>query len=303
MHSHNYDHSHQHKYDNKESRSILVAFLLNITFVIIELIGGFYSNSVSIISDAIHDLGDSISLLITFVLSILANKGRDDHYTFGYKRILVVGALMNSAILFIGSIYVYWQSIQRFIHPEEVNAKIMFYVAILGIVVNGISVYKMSNNRSLMSKSVMLHLIEDLLGWIAVFISSIVIYFFNINRVDDVLSFIIATIILINAVKTLRKAFEILLQKVPKDIDIHEVETIIKGFKHVVDVHDIHIWTLDGEDVIFTCHVVVDDGISQMDSTILKARIKMKLEQKLINHATLEFETLKEADYHGDMEL
>lgn len=302
-HSHNFEHTHSHYNDKTESKNILITFFLNISFVIIELIGGMYSNSISIISDAIHDLGDSITLLFTFFLSLLANKGRDDKYTYGYKRMLVVGALINCIILISGATYIYIKAYERFMNPEPINAKIMLILAILGILVNGISVYRMNKTTTLMSKTVMLHLLEDLLGWIAVAVSSVLILMFNLYRVDDLLSFAIATLIMFNAVRTFKDAFEILLQKVPKNIDIKEVKSNIMNLENVIDTHDIHVWTLDGEDIIFSTHIVVKEGLSQDELGEMRNKIKINLEELGINHATLEFETQKEAIAHGHLKL
>ena len=183
---------HSHTDHNLESENILLALVLNISFVFIEIIGGIMSNSISIISDAIHDLGDSLTLLFTYILSKIANKESDYKYTFGYKRLLILGATINSVVLICGSLFIFINAFNRLLNPEEINAIIMFWLSIIGMVVNGVSVFKMKSSKSLMSKSVMLHLMEDLLGWVAVFISSILIMLFKIYFIDTLLSMLIA---------------------------------------------------------------------------------------------------------------
>jgi len=280
-----------HQHTQNSTRHISLAFFLNLVFTIIEIIGGFLTNSIAIISDALHDLGDTISLAAAWYLQKVSNRGRDKYYTYGYKRFSLLGAVIISVMLIVGAVFIIRESVERLISPDEVNAQGMLYLAILGIIVNGIAVLRLRKGTSLNEKVVYLHMLEDVLGWIAVLIVSIVMIFVNAPVLDPLLSLGITVWVLFNVYKNLKKTFRIFLQEVPAHIDIEKLEKEITSIEGIRSVHDLHLWSLDGVNNIITLHAVIDDKSTDEDQQILKKTIRDKCDLFNIRHATIEFET------------
>ncbi|MEA1886468.1 MAG: cation diffusion facilitator family transporter, partial [Bacteroidota bacterium] len=216
-----------HQIKQNSTRHISLAFFLNLAFTIIEIIGSLFTNSIAIISDALHDLGDTISLAVAWYLQKVSNRPRDKQYTYGYKRFSLLGALVISVMLVVGAVFIIKESIERLLSPDEVNAQGMMYLAILGIVVNGIAVLRLRKGKTMNEKAVFLHMLEDVLGWIAVLIVSIVMIFVTAPILDPLLSMGITAWVLFNVYKNLKKTFRILLQEVPPGIDYEEVKNEI----------------------------------------------------------------------------
>lgn len=198
MHHHHHGHHHHHHHS---TGNIKVAFFLNLGFAIIEIIGGLFTNSLAILSDALHDLGDSLSLGLAWYFQKYSEKERDQKYTYGYQRFSLLGAYINTIILIIGSIFIIQKSVTRILHPEEVEALGMILLAILGILVNAAAVLKLQKGTSLNEKVVTLHLMEDILGWVVVLLGSILMYFIYLPIIDPILSLGISIYILYNAFK------------------------------------------------------------------------------------------------------
>lgn len=208
--------SNNHDQNNVNSKNILIAFSLNFSFSIIEFIGGAITNSVAIMSDAVHDLGDSISLILSYFAEKSSTKEANDLYPYGYRRYSILGAFLNAIILIAGSGYVIYEAAQRLLSPEPVDSEGMLYLAILGILVNSISAYIVSKGKSLNQKMVMYHLLEDLFGWICVLIVSIVTMFKPWYFLDSLLSILISIIILKGVIQNLIKVVNVILQKFPR---------------------------------------------------------------------------------------
>ena len=254
-------HSHHH-HENDSSKNLKVAFFLNFSFTIIELIGGIYTNSVAIIADSLHDLGDTLSLGLSWFLEKYSSKDRSKKFSYGYKRFSLLSALINSAILIIGSIVILYKTIPRLLNPETSNYVGMLLLAVLGMIVNGVAVFKLKKGSSLNEKVVAWHLLEDLLGWIAIFIISIINQFIEIPILDPILAVIFAIVIFYNAIKNLKPIVAIFLQSTPLDVDVNELETKIKNIKTINSIHDMHLWTMDSENHILTIHVVLKGKIT-----------------------------------------
>lgn len=281
--------SHTHHHDNS-IKNIRTAFFLNTFFTIIEVVGGFYTNSIAIISDAVHDLGDTISLGLSWYFQHLSKKKRDKIYSYGYKRFSLMGAIITSIILLIGSIYIISETIPRLITPEETKTEGMILLAILGVIVNGAAVLKLKKGHSINEKVVSLHLMEDVLGWIAVLIGSIIMHFWDIPIIDPLLSAGIAIYILINIYKNLKQSFQIILQGIPKNIDLDKIVGLITNMDDVHSVHDCHVWTMDGEYNVFTAHVVLFSNYDINTLENIKSSIKERLKNEDVHHITIEFE-------------
>lgn len=274
----------------KTDKNILIAFLLNLFFSVFELIGGIFTNSIAIISDAVHDFGDSLSIGISYFLEKKSKKKPDKKYTFGYTRYSVLGAIITNTILIIGSVIVIYNAIKRIIIPVEINHNGMIIFAIVGALVNFTAAYMTKEGDSLNQKAVNLHMLEDVLGWIAVLIGAIVIKLTNFNLIDPILSILVAIYILIHALKSYKKIFNLFLEKTPEEIEIDELKEHILNIKGVEGVHHIHIWSIDGYNHFATMHIVTDTK----KVTELKKSIKEELREHGISHTTIEIESKDE---------
>ena len=270
----------------KTEKNILIAFFLNISFSIFELFGGLITNSVAIISDSIHDMGDAISIGISYFLERKSKKKANKKYTYGYVRYSVLGGVITTTILLVGSILVIIGATKRLFHPVEVNYNGMIIFAIVGVVLNFIAAYVTKDGDSINQKSVNLHMLEDVLGWIIVLIGAIIMNFTNIKIIDPLMSIGVAIFILINSLKNLKQVLDLFLAKTPRDIDIDELKEHLLELKGVDDIHHIHIWSIDGYNNYATMHIVTKEkNIKQ-----LKNKIREELEEHNICHAILETE-------------
>ena len=240
----------------KTEKNILIAFILNLSFSIFELFGGMITNSVAILSDSIHDLGDAISIGISYIMEKKSKKKADNIYTYGYIRYSVLGGVITTTILLVGSIMVIIGAVKRLINPVEVNYKGMIIFAIIGVIINFIAAYTTKEGDSINQKSVNLHMLEDVLGWLIVLIGAIIMNYTDIRIIDPIMSIGVALFILINSLKNLKKVLDIFLEKIPEDINIEELEKHLLKIKGVEDIHHIHIWSIDGFNNYATMHIV-----------------------------------------------
>ncbi len=294
-HDHSHDHSHHgHHHHHTDTSNIKVAFFLNLGFTIIEIIGGILTNSVAILSDAVHDLGDSLSLGLSWYFQKLSGKKGDHRYTFGYRRFSLLGAIINSVILAAGSVFVLTQAIPRLWHPQETHSEGMFLLAILGILVNGAAVIRLKRGNSINEKVVMLHLMEDVLGWVAVLIGSVVIYFTGWTIIDPILSILIMIYIIVNIYKNIRHTFSIILQGVPENINVAEIEQLLTNMDSIKDIHDLHIWSMDGNYNVMSVHLVLDKNYSILELADIKKQVRERMKNYPIQHLTLATECEQE---------
>ncbi len=284
---------HDHHHHHSGEGHIATAFFLNLGFTIIEFIGGFLTNSVAIQSDALHDAGDTASLGLAWYFQRLSKKGGNSKYTFGYKRFNTLGAITTGVILVVGSIYILTEAIPRIFSPEETHVEGMMGLAILGVIVNGIAVWRMrKGGKSLNEEMISWHLLEDVLGWVAVLIGSIVMYFFELPWIDPLLSILITIFILRGVLKNLWKASQIILQASPADIDVEKVKEVLEKIKGVDNAHHLHLWTLDGEANMLSAHIVTDGNQKVVELKNIKKAIYESIGDHFhIDHITLEFET------------
>ena len=269
----------------KSDKKILVAFLLNFLFSIIEFIGGLFTGSVAIISDSIHDFGDSISIGISFVLERISKKKPDNTYTYGYMRYSVLGSIITTLILIISSVIVIYNAVPRLINPVSINYDGMIIIAVFGTIINFVAALYTHGKDSLNQKAVNLHMIEDVLGWIAVLIGAVIIKITGFMRLDAILSIAVAIFILVNAFKNLKEIIDIFLEKTPCGIDLSEIKEHIQKIDGIIDAHHIHVRTIDGYVNCATLHVVTDE-----EPKIIKGKIKGELCEMGISHATVEIE-------------
>lgn len=292
MHSHSHNHAHFH--DDEASKRIGWAFFLNLTFTIIEFIGGWLTNSTAIMADAIHDLGDSFSIGAAWGLNKLSNKPASNRFSYGYKRFSLLGALINALVLTVGSIFILIEAIPRLAEPEMPYVEGMFLLAIFGIAVNGYAAYKLSQGKSLNERVLNWHLLEDVLGWVAIFVISIALMFVDWPILDPVLSICFTLFILFNVVRTLKSTIYLFLQAVPDVELIKNIKTKLSSKGIVGEVHHLHIWSLDGENNVLTAHIVLNTEVSNQQLKVYKKELLDELKEFEFAHTTLEIEFLDE---------
>lgn len=273
----------------KTEKNILIAFLLNITFSIFELIGGALTGSIAILTDSLHDIGDALSIGISYVLEKKSKKKADSKHTYGYIRYSVAGSLITLVILLLGSTFVIYESIKRLFNPVTINYDGMIIFAIFGVIVNLVATLVTRKGDSLNQKSVNIHMLEDVLGWIVVLIGSILMKFTDITYIDSILSIIVALFILINCAIQFKRIVDIFLEVTPNNVDIEELQKHLLKIEGVKDIHHIHIRSIDGFNNFATLHVVVD----KYDPKI-KDKVKEELVEHNIAHSTVEEELVDE---------
>lgn len=269
----------------KTERNILIAFVLNLAFSIFELIGGAFSGSVAIISDAIHDFGDAASIGIAYFLERKSKKQPDNKYTYGYARYSVIGSVVTIFILLIGSSFAMYNSVARIVTPVEINYNSMILLAVIGACVNFTAAFFTQEGESLNQKAVNLHLIEDVLGWVTVLIGAVVMKFTNFALLDPIMSIAVAVFIFVNALKNLKEVLDVLLEKMPRNISTEEIKEHILNIDGIIDVHHVHIWSMDGWNHYATMHVVTNSKPCE-----IKRLIREELLDHSIVHVTLEIE-------------
>ena len=270
----------------KTEKNIFIAFILNLAFSVFEFIGGVFTGSVAIISDAIHDIGDATSIGVAFFLEKKSKKQPDKKYTYGYARYSVIGSVLTTLILLLGSAMIIYNAVLRIISPTEINYNGMIIFAIVGVCVNLGAALLTRDGDSLNQKAVNLHMLEDVLGWVVVLVGAIVMRFTDFYIIDPLMSIGVAIFILINALKNLKEILDLFLEKTPRDISIDEIAEHICEVEGVLSVHHIHVWSMDGHNNYATMHVVVKG-----DTHTIKHNIRGELKEHGIGHATLEIET------------
>lgn len=286
--------AHDHHHHN-DTQNIKVAFFLNLGFTFLEFFGGLIVNSIAIMSDALHDLGDSLSIGLSWFLQDKSKQGASSSFTFGYKRFSLLGALINSLILIAGSVWVISAAVGRIIEPEPTDAAGMLLFAIIGVAVNGYAAWKVSHGNSLNERVISWHFIEDVLGWAAILIGAIILLFWKVPYLDPILSLMITAFILWNVVKRLKETLYIFLQGKPVNVDLNEIEIAINGINKVHSLHHTHSWSLEGEHHVFTTHLVLNKINSFRDILTVKKQVKEALKNYGFAHFTVEVELNEES--------
>lgn len=295
-HDHKHSHDHDHSHHHHASSNITIAFWINLSFTVFEIVGGILTNSIAVLSDAVHDLGDSISLLFSLIMEKVSRRAKDERLTFGYKRYSILGAFFSALVLIIGSTFIIYNAVNRIFTVEEVNAKGMLIMSLFGIAFNGLAVFRLRKDETLNAKVVYMHLMEDVLGWVSILIVSIIMIFIDLPILDPILSIVIAVFVLSRIIPTFMKIGRIFLQYKPDGFEITEIKEKIEAINIIEEVHDIHLWSLDGSQHIFSCHLVVKSEYDHDRAYTLKESVRHLLLEMGISHSTLELETVKEAE-------
>lgn len=270
----------------KTEKNILVAFILNLFFALFEFVGGAITGSVAIISDAVHDIGDAASIGIAYFLERKSTKQPDSTYTYGYARYSVVGSVITTLILLLGSAMVIYNAVRRIIQPAQIHYDGMILFAVVGVCVNLCAAWFTRKGDSLNQKAVNLHMLEDVLGWVVVLAGAVVMRFTDFALLDPIMSIGVAVFILISAIRNLKAALDLFLEKIPHGISLPQIEEHLRHVPGVQDVHHIHIWSMDGHHHYATMHIVTDG-----DSHTVKDAVRRELKEHGISHVTLELET------------
>lgn len=271
-------------------KNVLFAASLNILFTIIELIGGLLTNSLALLADSLHDFGDSIALLVAWFAEKKAKKPATSKMTFGYRRLSLFSALFVAVVLITGSLFILSRAIPRLINPEHVNAEGMILIVIIGVTINGLGFLRLKKGMSQNEKILSWHLLEDILGWLVLLIGAIIIRFWDNHIIDPIMTIGFTVFILWGVSKNAKEIFNLLLEGVPGHIDIDKVKESVLSVKGVKKIHDMHVWSLEGETDILTAHIVVEDTYLHEPDKIRQS-IKSKLEKHHIEHSTLELES------------
>jgi len=280
---------HDH-HQQMSSNRIGWAFMLNFCFTIIEFIGGWLTNSTAIMADAVHDLGDSLSIGLAWLLNKLSDKSADSTFTYGYHRFSLLGALINGAVLVAGSLWVLTEALPRLANPEMPNAAGMLGLAVLGVGVNGYAAYKLSHGKTLNERVLNWHLLEDVLGWAAVLIVAAILLFVDWPILDPILSIGFTLFILFNVAKNLLLTVRLFLQAVPDKVMRKEIYHQLSSLESVQEIHHLHLWSLDGDRHVLTAHLVLAQSIDQAAQANIKMAIANRLNGYDLAHTTIEFE-------------
>lgn len=277
----------------KSEKNILIAFILNLCFSIFEFIGGIFTGSVAIMSDAVHDIGDAASIGFSYFLEKKSARQPDSNYTYGYARYSVLGGVITTFILLFGSAAVIVNAIKRIINPTEINYDGMIVFGIIGVIVNYLAAHFTHGGESINQRAVNLHMLEDVLGWAVVLVGAIVMRFTDFKLLDPIMSIGVAAFILVNAIKNLKSVLDIFLEKVPDSISVEEIKEHICKIDGVHDAHHIHLRSLDGQSIYATMHIVTDG-----DPHTVKELVRKELSEHGITHSTLELENVGEHCHH-----
>lgn len=289
MSSHGHHHHHHH-HASGHGNGIAWAFYLNLGFVVVEFIGGYLFNSAAIIADAVHDLGDSFAIGLAWIFQALSLRAANRSYSYGYRRFALLGALINSAVLLVGAVWIVTITLPRLWAPEMPDAQGMVALAVIGCIINGYAVYKLSKGTSLNERALNLHLLEDLLGWVAILVLAIILNFKEWPVLDPILSLMFTVMIVYGAIRILRSTGQVFLQAVPDPVVHSLIHEKLKAIEGVAEVHHLHFWSLDGERHVLTGHVLLNRAMSAASHVQLKHAIAEELAEFNLAHTTIEFE-------------
>ncbi|PFG12393.1 cation diffusion facilitator family transporter [Bacillus sp. es.036] len=287
-HNHSHDHGHTHSANKK---ALFISFLLISSFMILEVIGGFVTNSLALLSDAGHMLSDAVALGMSLLAFKLGEKASDQDKTYGYKRFEILAAFLNGIALIGISIYILWESINRFIDPPDVASTGMLIIAAIGFIVNVLVAWilmKGDTSENLNLRSAFLHVLGDLLGSIGAIIAALLIMFVGWNYADPIASSIVAVLVLISGIRVTKDSFHVLMEGTPSNIDLEEVKKMLTSLDDVHSIHDVHIWNITSDFPAFTCHLVVNKGCDR-DQLLQLANQKLH-DQFELSHTTIQME-------------
>ncbi len=286
-------HGHHHSTSGISEKNLLAAVVLNFTITIVEIIGGILSNSLALLSDAIHNLGDGFAVLLAYIALRISKRESNQRKTFGYKRIEILAAFVNSIVLVAICIFLIWQAVERFQNPAPIKGLIMFSVAAVGLLANLVAVILLQSDskKNINIRAAYLHLLGDTLSSIVVILGGILIWQFEIYWIDPAITVLISLYILKETYLLLKDSFNILMQSSPKELNLDEIKTEVEKLEGVKNIHHVHAWSLNDQQVYFEGHIDLNEDMPVSKTDALKNRIRTLLHNKFqIDHTTLEVE-------------
>ncbi len=282
---------HEHHRHEVKGKNLFYTILLNVGISIAELTGGIISGSISLISDAIHNFSDVLSLIVSYIANRLSKREATEKYTFGFKRSEIIAAFLNSSTLIVFAFYILYEAVIRLINPVEISGNLVIWLAFGSIIVNGLSVLfiRKDAEENMNMKSAYLHLFGDMMTSIAVMTGGILIKYFHLYWIDPVFSILIAIYLLYLSWNIFKSSLKIIMQFTPDNIDIRKIVKDISKINEIKNIHHIHIWQIDEHDIIFEAHIDLNDNILITDFELILQTIKEILHSKYgIHHLTLQ---------------
>lgn len=285
--------SRDHHHNDSFGKNLLWATLLNFVITAFQIIGGILSSSLALISDAVHNFGDALAVLIAYIANKLAKKDPTFSKTFGYKRIEILAALLNAIVLVIISVVLVYESIERMHEPKEIKAGIMLVVAIVGLIANLISVFILhkDSGKNINVKAAYLHLLGDTFSSLAVIVVGIIIYFKALYWLDPLITIFISIYLLKHTYAILKETINILMQGKPANIDILELKKFLEAYNEIENIHHVHVWNLNDREIHFECHVETHANYHLSELNAIRRKIEKEMHREFgISHFTLQFE-------------
>ncbi len=285
--------SSDHIHNYFKEKNLIITMVLNFIITLVEVIGGLLSGSLSLLSDALHNFSDGISVIVSFIALKLSKRGNTLKNTFGYKRAEILAALFNSSFLIIISFFLFKEAYLRIQHPQNIDSKIMIAVALVGLAANTISVFllKPGSKDNMNIRSAYLHLFSDSLSSLGVIIGGILIYYFNITIVDPILTFAIGAYVLKEGFDIIKQSINILMEKTPVRINILKIKEVIEKIPEVDNLHHVHTWQINDKEFLFEGHIDIKKDINLSKTEKIRSDINSTLSNKFgINHSTLQLE-------------
>lgn len=296
-------HSHDHHHHSLPTGArLLITIFLNFLITIIEVIGGLISGSLSLLSDALHNFSDGVSVILSYIALLLSRKENTPKKTFGYKRAEVLAAFLNSLVLIVISIYLFKEAADRFINPTEIDSSVMILVALVGLLANTASVFLLhrDSKENLNIKSAYFHLLSDALSSLGVVIGGIFIWLFDVYWIDPLLTIIIGIYILRESYLILKQSVNILIQATPVNIDFHSVIERVRTIPEVRNIHHVHIWQLNDKQIHLEGHLEIRSDLRVCDADEIRLQVEHLLNQEFeISHVTLQVESDTCTDKHS----
>jgi len=284
--------NHSHHHENPSDR-LFISILLNGLITLVEIVGGIFSNSLALISDAIHNLSDTLALILAWLANNVSGRKPNARLTFGYKRFEILSAFMNASILTAISIYLIYEAILRFLHPEPVRSALMLIIAVIGLGANLVSMLFLhrDSNKNLNIKAAYVHLLGDTLSSVAVIGGAILIYYTKVVWIDPLLTIVISIVIITQAYKILRESIDILIQSTPVNLNLDEIKNYLEKYPMIRNIHHVHCWRLQDHDILFEAHIETSEDLLLSESSKLLKEVEEILKRKFhITHTTLQVE-------------
>jgi cobalt-zinc-cadmium efflux system protein len=294
-HHHHHGHHHHGHHHGGSIKNLKIALALNFGFSLVEIAGGIWTGSVAAMADAVHDFGDAMAIALALVLEKLAGRRGNARWSYGYRRLSLLSALVTAALLLVASAFIVAQAIPRLFQPQQPKVGGMIAMALLGIAVNGFAALKLLRGKTMNERVVSWHLLEDVFGWVTVLVGALVMSLVDAPIIDPILSIIFSLFIVWNVLRTMRETAGLFLQASPQGVDMKALRSRLAVLPGVVSTHDAHLWSLDGESHVLTLHVVVRDGTTVAAMAALKAKIRDVAAELGRVHVTVEIESETEA--------